>query len=233
MLDGIESVVEPIIEVGRVTKEFNGRHILKNVSFDVLQGEVMGIIGNSGAGKTTLLNILIGFLDSDGGTISYRFENKLQPLDVLKREKALFYKSLGFSAQDCSFYPHLTVHDNVALYGVLNGLRRDGLTRKIHGMLRLVNLARKKDEIAANLSSGMQKQLDIACSLVHGPRIIFLDEPAAHLDGENRKVIWKLVERINNTGVTVVVASHFLNELKKICDRIYLLKNKRMILQNV
>ena len=226
------SLVEPIIEVGRVTKEFGGRRILKNVSFDVLQGEIMGIIGGSGAGKTTLLKILIGFLDNDGGTVSYRFKNKLLPLEVLKREKALFYKFLGFSAQDCSFYPQLTVYDNVALYGVLNGLRSDGLTKKVHGILRLVNLPSKKSEMAANLSLGMQKQLDIACSLVHEPKIIFLDEPAAHLDGENRKVIWKLVERINSTGVTVVIATHFLNELKKICDRIYLLKNKKMILQN-
>jgi len=215
-----------IIKVENVTKTFAGQDILNNINFTVLPREIVGIVGDTGAGKTTLLKIVIGFLDHDGGTISYRFKNRLLSIDVLKKEKSIFYTFLGFSTQDCSFYPHLTVYDNVALYGVLNGLHQDVLPKKINEILRLVNLPSKKNEIAANLSLGMQKQLDIACSVVHEPKIIFLDEPAAHLDSKNRKIIWSLVKRMNSRGVTVVIASHFLDELKKVCDRIYVLNAK-------
>jgi len=225
--------VGSIIKVKNVTKTFNGQRILYNISFNVFKGEVLGIIGESGTGKTTLLRILIGFLNSDGGTISYRFKRTSLSLNVLKKEKTVFYKLLGFSTQNCSFYPNLTVYDNIALYGVLNGLKKDELTKKINHMLRIVKLFHKKDELAVNLSAGMQKQLDIACSLVYGPKIIFLDEPTAHLDSKNRKVIWNLVKKMKTKGATVVISSHFSRELKRICDRIYLLKNKKLIKQNV
>lgn len=222
-----------IITVKKLSKAFGGQPILNKISFDVGQGEVIGIIGESGVGKTTLLRMLMGVLNSDSGTISYRFKRKLLSVDILKKEKVLFYKFLGFSTQDCSFYPHLTVYDNVVLYGALNGLQKKSIPKKIKDLLKFVNLSNKQDEPAANLSSGMQKRLDIACSLVHQPKIIFLDEPAAHLDKKNRNVIWKLVKRMNKKGMTVVISSHFLSELKKVCDRMYLLRNKKIIQQNV
>ncbi len=216
-----------IIKVENLTKSFGKEDILSAVSFNILKGKIIGITGVNGAGKTTLINLLVGFLDSDEGNIFYNFKSNLLNLKELKKEN-IFYRFLGISTQEGSFYPTLSVYDNLVLYGVLNNLKKQGLDEKINELLNLVSLSDKKKESLTNLSSGMQKRLDIACSLIHQPKIIFLDEPTAHLDEKNKKAVWSLVKKIKKEGTTVVITSHFVKDLKKVCDKVYLIKDKKI-----
>jgi ABC-2 type transport system ATP-binding protein len=222
--------MDSIIQIKNLTKNFGREQILDQINLNISRGKIIGLTGESGTGKTTLINILIGFLESDEGEIFFNSKGSLLNLNDLRKDNA-FYRFLGVSTQECSFYQDLSVNDNLMLYGSLNGLEKVGMNKRIDNLLNLVNLSEKKEELVSRLSSGMQKRLDIACSLIHKPKIIFLDEPTAHLDEKNREIIWSLVRKIKDEGTTVVVASHFLEELRKACDEIYLIKDKKI--QNV
>ncbi|MCK4589854.1 MAG: ABC transporter ATP-binding protein [Nanoarchaeota archaeon] len=212
-----------IIELRNVKKRFGENKVLKNISFKIRKGDLIGVKGESGAGKTTLLKLLIGFSDLDDGEIYYKFKKEKYNL---KKARGFydFYNHIGFSCQEGSFYDDLSVHENLDFYAVMHGLRKGEIDSRIKKILATVNLVGKGEVLAGNLSAGMQKRLDIACSLVHEPAVVFLDEPTAHLDRDNQQEVWKLVRRIKKKGITVVVTSHFPKDLKRNCDKVYELK---------
>jgi len=206
-----------------ITKSFEGKSVLNGVNFTIAPGELFGIIGLSGAGKTTLLNILVGFLQPDAGTIFLRLPNG-QDVE-LEKKLELVKRMVGFSAQHPSFYPKLTVRENIehfsALYQVPLEQRRELSTMLIRG----VGLDGSENVLAQNLSGGMQKRLDIACAMVHRPKILILDEPTADLDPLIRAQLWKLIRAINSQGTTIIVASHFIGELERNCSKIAVLNH--------
>lgn len=224
-----------LIQVKGLTVRFGSATILKNISFDLDEGEIFGIVGKSGSGKTTLLNTLIGFIEPASGDILYK------PLQIIRtREDTAQFKSIssepeevkktfGFSTQIPSFYPKLSVRENLDYFGVLFGLPKLVLETNIDTLLDLVGLTDAKDALSEHLSGGMQKRLDIACALIHNPHILLLDEPTADLDPILRKQMWYLIKRINQRGTTVILASHFLEELEMLCDRIAILHNSQIM----
>lgn len=221
----------PILKIRGVSKSFGSKQVLDNVDLEVNEGEIFGVIGPSGAGKTTLLEAMVGFVPLNSGDISYRAENSAVVNFIsIKKDFESIKNQIGFSTQTPSFYDKLTVKENLEYFAKLYNIRDEFIQQRISKILDLIELTGEEKTLAGELSGGMQKRLDIACSLINDPKILILDEPTADLDPLLRKHIWKLIKKINSMGKTVIVSSHFLEEIDELCTRIGLIHNKSIIL---
>lgn len=216
-----------ILKLSNFTKRYDQKLVLSKVNIDIEQGEIFGFIGMSGMGKTTLLECMIGFLDVTEGDIQFMQENG-KPISILEDEEFI-RQNFGFAAQNPSFYPNLTVSENLEYFGALYGMKQDLMKQNVETALKLVGLYADRNNLAANLSGGMQKRLDIACAIVHNPKILILDEPTADLDIVLRRQVWELIKKINARGTTIVIASHFLHEMEMLCHRLAVLHNTKIL----
>lgn len=207
-----------------ISKNFGTTKVLKDISFKVIPGEIFGIIGLSGSGKTTLLNIIIGFLQADKGNIILEFSEKTQ--ETVTEESKYVKRLFGFSTQTPSFYGKLNVFENLmhfaSLYNISFNLRK----KRCAELTDAVGLSEHQNTLAQNLSLGMQKRLDIACALIHKPKILVMDEPTADLDLFTQMQIWNLIKKINTEGTTIVLTSHSLAEIEFLCSRVIILGKK-------
>lgn len=206
----------PFIEFKNITKRFGDKVVLNGINLEINYGERFGIIGVSGSGKTTLLNILIGFIRPNSGNIYYQTK-------TITRDRSNIRKTFGFATQDGSFYQKLTVRENLDYFGKLYGMAKEDIIRRTEGLLKLVGLYQAKNVLSENLSKGMQRRLDIACALIHDPKVLILDEPTEDLDPMLRKDILLLIKKINERGTTVIVTSHLLTEIEAVCTKIAIL----------
>ena len=222
--------MDTLIRCKNLTKIFKKRVVLNNINLDIKRGEIFGIIGMSCSGKTTLLKTLIGFLEPNHGDILFYSEKGKQYKPIHKNQLEV-RKTFGFATQMPSFYPKLTVEENLLHFGSLyNQARSKNKTNAKH-LLDLTTLSNAKDILAQNLSGGMEKRLSIACSLIHNPKVLILDEPTADLDPLSRQETWALIKEINKKGTTIIIASHFLAELELVCDRVGILYNNHLIVE--
>lgn len=220
--------MESQIRIKGVTKGFGDRTVLDDIDLDIHKGEIFGIIGMSGSGKTTFLHTLIGFLEPELGDIEFFSSDNNKYFSVL-RDQSVVRRFFGFSTQAPSFYPKLTVFENLQHFGSLYSLPRDVIDKNAHHLLELIELSYAKDFLAGQLSGGMKKKLSLACSMMHKPGILVLDEPTADLDPLSRIEAWDIIKGIHSIGTTVVIASHFLDELESVCDRIAILHDKKIV----
>jgi len=220
-------MAQPIVKIRGVSKSFGSKRVLDNVNFDINEGEIFGVIGASGVGKTTLLQCIVGFYPLSKGDIGYRIDNKgVYTYYSIKKHLKDLTSSIGFSMQDPSFYNKLTVKENLDYFATLYDIPKRFIPERIRKVLDLVELTGEENTMAENLSGGMQKRLDIACSMINNPKVLILDEPTADLDPVLRKHIWDLLKKINSLGKTIIISSHFLEEMDALCDRIALIKDK-------
>ncbi len=222
---------EPIIRIKNLSKSFGRKRVLKNISLDINEGEIFGLIGASGSGKTTLFNLIVGYLTPEAGGVHVRYdsfakkgvERKVKYAFVHKQQKLA--KSLfGFASQEPSFYKKLTVRENLEYFGSLYNLPKKSLHSNINILLSLMDLKHSQYTLAGDLSGGMARRLDVACALIHNPEVLILDEPTSDLDPLLRNHIWSLVKKINKKGTTILLASHNLSEVETFCTRIGIVK---------
>jgi ABC-2 type transport system ATP-binding protein len=224
-----------ILRVQDLVKTFDTTTILHGITLDVLEGEIFGLIGSSGAGKTTFLNLLIGFLRPTSGQVLFRNPHLLdysaddsgsfRSVVAYKKEVSTLF---GFASQRPSVYPKLTLDENLSLFGSLYGLTQDAVIANSKILLKLMDLYDQRKMLAERLSGGMLKRLDIACALIHDPKVLILDEPTADLDPHLRGQMWELIRKINAKGTTILLSSHFLDELEELCTRVGILHKGRM-----
>src|SRR3989344_6894148 len=208
-----------------ITKIFGKNVVLDNLMLEIPEGEIFGIIGKSGSGKTTLLSILVGFLRPEKGKVFYRGSEVTDTYNKVLQQ-------FGFTAQEGSFYPRLTVKENLEYFGTMYNLSSDELKIKIPKVLKMVDLEGEENKMASNLSSGMQKRLDIACGILHDPKVLILDEPTENLDPLLRKDILKLIKKINKEkNVTIIMTSHLLEEIEQVCTQLAILHARQIIIQ--
>ena len=206
-----------LIEFKKVKKSFDKKEVLKDVSFDVNEGEVFGLIGKSGGGKSTLLKILIGLLCIDSGEIIFEGKNALKKLNYLR-------KNTGFATQENMLFQELSVKENAFYFGDLYGMKKSAIKEEFDKLIKLLGLYGHEKTIIKNLSGGMQKRANILVSLIHKPKLLILDEPTVGLDSILRDILWKYIHEINKTGTTILVTSHLLDEIEENCDRIGILE---------
>ena len=212
---------EGLIELKGVTKKFGKNTVLDSIDLQIPEGKITGIIGASGEGKSTILKMIASFYKPTAGKIFYMDK------DILKDTRSV-RNSFGFAIEDGSFYENLTVEENLRHFGKLYHVKKKVLFPRVEGLMHFVGLVDAKNVLAKNLSLGMKKRLDIACSLVHNPKVLILDEPTADLDPLLRFQIIKLIKKINSHGKTIVFTTQLLEEADEICDKIAILYNEKI-----
>ncbi|MEW5896160.1 MAG: ABC transporter ATP-binding protein [Nanoarchaeota archaeon] len=216
-----------LLELKEVSREFEGNLVLEDVSLTIEEGDIFGIVGRSGSGKTTLLNLLSGFIEPTCGEALHYLKVTSGP-ENLTRDLQKIKKHFGFAPQHNSFYPKLTVVENLLHFGQLYGLKRDLTINNIKSLLKATRLYPERKKLAEQLSGGMQRRLDISCSLIHKPKILLLDEPTADLDPILQVEIMDFLQEVNKQGITLVIASHHLNLLEKICNKVAIIHQGRV-----
>lgn len=211
-----------IISFQNVAKKFGKRSVINNLRLDIDGGEFLGIVGLSGSGKTTLLNMLIGVLKPSAGKIF--FDGK-----EIWGNQNYVSNFFGFSTQGGSTYDSLTVKENLRYFGKLYNMSKSDITARSEELLKMVELKDSGNVLASKLSTGMQRRLDIACSLMHNPQVLILDEPTKDLDPFLRKEILAMLKRINLNGATIVMTSHLLDEIESVSDKLAILHNSRIV----
>lgn len=216
-----------IIRLKEVSKEYRKQAVLQEVNLAIEAGDVLGIIGQSGSGKTTLLNLIAGFIEPTEGEVTYYSKVEGREKNLTKNLRHL-KKYIGFTPQHNSFYPKLTVMENLVHFGRLYGIDAQTLQNNIRSLLEFTELSKHQDKLAEHLSGGMQKRLDISCSLVHKPKILILDEPTADLDPLLQREILHLLQEVNQQGITIILASHHLDSIEHICNKVAIVHQGRV-----
>ncbi len=215
-----------LLKVANLTKFYGKKLVLNSVNLDINEGEIFGLVGSSGAGKTTLLECIVGFNDFDQGDVLVSSGAQFGGFFTSSKKFKGMKKRFGFASQCPSFYSKLTVKENLEYFGSLYGMSKAMLRNNVDVIINLIGLHGEGSTLAGNLSGGMQKRLDIGCALIHGPRILILDEPTADLDPVSRKQMTELIKRINVQGTTVIIASHVFDEVEQLCNRISIVHGK-------
>ena len=212
----------PILEVADVRKRYGKTVALDGVSFAVDEGEMFGLLGPNGAGKTTLISTMAGLTDADGGEVRL-FGKPFSRADVASR------RLIGIGTQDLSIYPDLTARENLRFFGKLYGLRGRDLDTRAAEVLAAVGLTDRANDRAGTFSGGMKRRLNLAVAVVHGPKLLFLDEPTTGVDPQSRNNIFQQVKALNAAGMTVIYTSHYMEEVQKLCRRIAILEGGKLL----
>jgi len=213
------NLIVDLIRLREVTKEYRKRAVLSNVNLTIEEGDIFGVIGQSGSGKTTLLNLIAGFIEPTDGEVVYYSEGNSKEKN-LHRNFSQIKNKIGYTPQHNSLYPKLTVKENLWHFGRLYKMDKQTLQANIRNLLNFTHLTDFQDYLAEHLSGGMQKRLDLSCSLIHKPRLLILDEPTSDLDPVLQKEIIHLLQEVNKQGVTIIIASHHLEGVETICNKV-------------
>ncbi len=209
----------PAIVLSNVTKRYGTVRALDGVSFEVARGEMFGLIGPDGAGKTTAIRVMCGLLHADEGDIRLAGHHPV-------REHRRATGAIGYLSQKFTLYGDLTVDENVAFFAEIHGVR--SYTARRNQLLEMTQLAPFRDRLAAKLSGGMKQKLALACTLVHEPEVILLDEPTTGVDPISRREFWKLLSEFLSEGITVLMSTPYLDEAER-CSRVGLLHEGRLL----
>jgi ABC-2 type transport system ATP-binding protein len=215
-------VKEDLIRIEGLTKRFGNHVVLNNLSLNISSEGIFGIMGLSGCGKTTLLNTIIGFWHPDSGKVFYNSFN-------IHHNQKLVNQLFGFATQDGSVYPRLTVEENLKYFGKLYNMHSQEIDKRVTELLKLVDLESSRHILAQELSTGMYRRLDIACSMIHSPKVLILDEPTGNLDPVLRKKLMATIKRISDQGTNVLITSHLLGEIEQICTRLAILHHGKVL----
>lgn len=212
----------PIIELDRLRIDFGRRTILQDLE-GVLRGRCIGLLGPNGAGKTTLIHTLLGFHQPQGGTA------RIFGLDIRTKAREI-RTSIGYMPERDSYLAEMTAVHFVRLMAELSGLSRDAALERAHEALFYVGLGEARYRKVGTYSLGMKQLAKLAQAIVHGPRLIFLDEPTNGLDPPARKRMLELIREIRDSGKTqIVLSSHLLRDVEESCDEILILKAGRIV----
>ena len=214
-------MTQNLISINKLSKTYsNGLKALKEVSLDIKKGEIIAMLGPNGAGKTTLISIICGIVTPSSGEVN------VDGFDIVKNYRETRSK-IGLVPQELTLENFETVFNNVSFTRGLYGKAPD--PKYIESVLKKLSLWDKKDNILRQLSGGMKRRVLIAKALSHKPSILFLDEPTAGVDVELRKDMWKSVEALRESGVTIILTTHYIEEAEAIADRVAVINNGEII----
>ncbi len=213
------------IEVGNLVKTYgDGTKAVKGISFAVNEGEFFGFLGPNGAGKSTTIKILTTLLRKTSGSA------RVAGLDV-DSDAQKIRKLIGVQMQDTVIDEDLTGRENLLLQGHLEQMHGEALKVRVKELLKIVDLEEAADKRSGYYSGGMKKRLDLASTLVHRPKLLFLDEPTTGLDPQARAVIWSYLKQLNQEGITILITTQYLEEVDRLCRRLAILDNGEIVAQ--
>ena len=202
-----------ILRCSGLRKSYNGREVVRGVSFEIGAGETFGLLGPNGAGKTTSISMVSGILERDAGDI----EIDGRPLST----KTTSVKGgIGLVPQDLAIYPDLTARENLRFFGKLYGSSRKLLQKRVEEVLEIIGLADRADDRSETYSGGMKRRLNIGIGLLHSPKLLILDEPTVGVDPQSRNAILTSVQRLAGEGMAILYTTHYMEEAERLCDRI-------------
>ncbi|HHT62327.1 MAG: ABC transporter ATP-binding protein [Bacillota bacterium] len=200
--------MEYAIEVSQLTKDFGHQRVVNQISFSIKPGSIFGFLGPNGSGKSTTIRMLCGILTPTKGTGSV-LGIPLEDGESIKQE-------IGYMSQKFSLYEDLSVEENLKFYAMIYGLASRVRGKRIKELVELAGLTGREKQLAGTLSGGWKQRLALAASLVHRPKLLFLDEPTAGVDPLSRKIFWDILYHLSREeGVTILVTTHYMDEAEK------------------
>ena len=214
--------MKKIIEVKDLEKSYKKLKALDGISFNVNEGEILGLLGPNGSGKSTTINCLLSLLNFDKGTIKI-FDKEMQPDAYDIKQK------IGVVFQDVAVFDELTVYENIDYFCGLYIKDKKKRNDYVMDAIDLVSLNEFKDFKPKQLSGGLLRRLNIACGIAHKPSLIFLDEPTVAVDPQSRNNILEGIKKLNSNGATVVYTTHYMEEVEQLCNRIIIIDKGKII----
>lgn len=225
MTESSATTVSPVLTLQNVRKTYRGREALKGISLELRPGELLGFFGPNGAGKTTMIRCISGLLKPDSGTITRHPFDHGDDDDPDNDEPI----RLGLVPQNIAVYPDLTVQQNLEVFGRLEGVSGNALKHRIGEVLEWAALKDRTRSMTKTLSGGMQRRLNIACSVLHDPNILLLDEPTVGVDPQSRERIYEMMQQLTADGAAVLLTTHQLEEVETRCDRIVVMDHGTIV----
>ena len=207
-------MIEAAVSVDGVSKSFGSLKALDSVSLRVRPGEVYGLLGPNGSGKTTLIRMLVGLILPDSGSVTV-LGTRMPDVGILGR--------VGYMTQQAALYPDLSVEENVRFFAAVNQAES-----QVEEALHFVELWDRRRSIVSELSGGMRQRASLACAIVHGPRLLLLDEPTVGLDPQLRIQFWEGFRVMTRSGISIVISSHVMDEAER-CDRLGLVRLGKLL----
>jgi len=211
-----------VVKLEKIVKSYGDLRAIDQVDISIEAGEIYGLLGPNGAGKTTLINIICDSVKKDSGSV-YLFDQAFN-------KKSLFLKNdIGVVPQSISIYMDLSAKENVAFFGSLYGLKKEDLKKKTKEALEFVGLLDHMNKKAKTFSGGMKRRLNIACAIVHQPKLIIMDEPTVGIDPQSKYHILNSVKKLNDMGSTIIYTTHLMEEAESLCSRIGIIDHGKVI----
>lgn len=218
----MNSPAKPIVSIRNLTKSYaNGFQALKGITLDIQEGEILALLGPNGAGKTTLISIICGLVNPGDGVVLVGGSDVVKDF---RKTRAL----IGLVPQELTTDQFETVWNTVSFSRGLHGYKKN--PELIERVLKSLSLWNKKDNMLRELSGGMKRRVLIAKALAHEPKVLFLDEPTAGVDVALRRDMWKVVEELRATGVTIILTTHYIEEAEEIADRVGVINGGELLL---
>ncbi|MDD5065635.1 MAG: ABC transporter ATP-binding protein [bacterium] len=211
----------PVIKVKDLTKKFGKFTAVDSISFEVRQGEIYGFLGANGAGKSTTIKMLCGLLEPFSGQAEVAGFSIRTDTEQIKRH-------IGYMSQRFSLYNNLTVEENLTFYAGIYGLSRERIKKRMDEVIVQTELMEYRSTLVSIMPGGLKQRVALANSLLHQPRILFLDEPTAGVDPILRRRFWEIIDELSTAGTTVFVTTHYMDEVEH-CHRLALMHQARII----
>src|SRR2546422_5040245 len=215
-------VVSTAVALRDLRREYDGREVVRGVSFEIREGEIFGLLGPNGAGKTTVLSMISTRIRPTGGDAWVYGKHVVHDVTAARR-------LLNVAPQEEALYPSLTAAENLAFFAELYGVPRRDRAARVAEALEAVSLTARRDDRVATYSGGMRRRLNLGCALVSGPRLVLLDEPTVAVDPQSRANIFDAVRTLRARGMTILYTTHYLEEAENLCDRIAIMDEGRII----
>jgi ABC-2 type transport system ATP-binding protein len=210
------------VEVANLTKRYGKFLAVNNINFEVKQGEIFGLLGPNGAGKTTTIRMLTGQLAPTSGTASIANYGLIHNSKKAKQQ-------IGVVPDTSNVYEEMSAWDNLVFAAKLYGVPKNEREKRAKELLELFGLYERRKDHIANFSKGMKRRITIAAALIHKPKLLFLDEPTTGLDVQSLRMIRALIKELNDTGVTVFLTTHYIEEADQLCQRIAIINKGKIV----
>jgi ABC-2 type transport system ATP-binding protein len=217
-----KTLSQQAIVIENLTKKYEDKLALDNLSLQVAKRELFGLLGPNGAGKTTTISIICGLIKPTSGTA------KILGYDTQKDPQKV-KEQIGVCVQETAIYPYLNAKENLELFGQLYGMNKKTIKERSSILLNKMALTEDAKRVTAKYSGGMKRRLSLALALIHDPQIAFLDEPTVAMDPQSRHAVWDFIKEQKTKGKTIILTTHYMEEAEELCDRVGVIDHGKLI----